>query len=440
MKTRARRLLAFLKQQVPVQLVFGTQWGDEGKGKVVDLLGENADIVARFQGGPNAGHTVEFDGEKFILHLIPSGILRPHTECIVGNGVVINPESMIEEIDILEEKGISVIDRLFISRNAHLILPYHLIIDKTSEKIGGEAKLGTTGRGIGPAYADKATRSGIRVGDLLDETYLKTRIARNLNIKNVILEHVYGQAHLAINDILEVLMRFREWIGSCITDTQRLIHDRMEQGKQVLLEGAQGTLLDVDFGTYPYVTSSNTTLGGVYTGLGIGSHRIDRVIGVIKAYTTRVGNGPFPTELEDACGEKIREVGAEFGATTGRPRRCGWFDGMIAKYAVQLNGINVLALTKLDVLDCLDEIKLCTGYEHRGKTLDYFPTDCRVLDDLEPVYESMPGWSMSTSGIREFSNLPETARNYIRRIEEITAVRVGIVSVGPGREDTIWVS
>ena len=413
------------------------QWGDEGKGKVVDLLGEHTDIVARFQGGPNAGHTVEFGGDQFILHLIPSGILRSHTECIVGNGLVINPESMMEEIDFLEAKDIDVVSRLFISRNAHLILPYHLIIDKTSEKIGGEAKLGTTGRGIGPAYADKASRTGIRVGDLLDDTVLKTRIMRNLNIKNTILEHVYGQDPLALDDIMDVLKRFRERIGSCITDTRKRLHDKIRDGKRVLLEGAQGTLLDIDFGTYPFVTSSNTTVGGVYTGLGIGAHRIDRIIGVIKAYTTRVGNGPFPTELDDACGEKIREVGAEFGATTGRPRRCGWFDGMIARYAVELNGVNALALTKLDVLDCVDEIKICTGYMVDGKIIDTFPADCSVLNEVEPVYESMDGWDDPISGIRTFVELPKAAQDYVRRIEEVAGVPVGIVSVGPRRQDTI---
>ena len=422
-----------------VQLVLGTQWGDEGKGKIVDLLGEECDLVVRFQGGPNAGHTVEFDDEQFILHLIPTGILRSHTHCIVGNGVVINPESMLKEIALLEERGISVVDRLFISRNAHLILPYHVLLDKTGEDRAKGKKIGTTGRGIGPCYADKASRMGVRVGDLLDEAALREKISRNVALKNKILESVYDVEGIEPETILESLSRFRDKIESCIADTTWMIQEGLADGKRILLEGAQGMLLDLDFGTYPFVTSSNTMIGGVCTGCGVHPKHIDRVIGIQKAYTTRVGNGPFPTELTDAMGEKVREMGGEYGATTGRPRRCGWFDGMIAKYAVAMNGIDMLAVTKLDVLDQLKEIQICTGYRYEGKDLPYFSPDCAMLDKVEPVYESMPGWMEPTTGIRAYEDLPEKAKTYLDRISAIAGVPIGIVSVGPGRDQTIIV-
>ncbi len=431
-------MAAFLKTSVPMQLVLGAQWGDEGKGKVVDLLCEGSDIVARYQGGANAGHTVRFDGETFILHLIPTGILRPHTQCFIGNGMVINPDSLLEEMEALEERGIRVSGRLFISQNAHLILPYHPIIEKVSEEMDGDNKIGTTGRGIGPAYADKASRVGIRMGDLLDFSLLKRKVSQNVRVKNLILEKVYGVQGVNEERILNSLKAFRDKIKGGIIDVRWRLHEEIRKGKRVLLEGAQGTLLDIDLGTYPYVTSSNTTLGGVCTGLGIGLRKIDRIIGVLKAYTTRVGNGPFPTELEGSLGEEIREMGGEYGATTGRPRRCGWFDGVIARYAIQVNDIDALAVTKLDVLDTLDEIQICTGYRYRGEVLTQFPSNGRLLEEVEPVTEVMPGWKEPISGVRQYGDLPEAVRSYLKRIEEIVETPIRMVSVGSSREETIW--
>jgi len=421
-----------------MQLVLGAQWGDEGKGKVVDLLCEGSDIVARYQGGANAGHTVRFDGETFILHLIPTGILRPHTQCFIGNGMVINPDSLLEEMEALEERGIRVSGRLFISQNAHLILPYHPIIEKVSEEMDGDNKIGTTGRGIGPAYADKASRVGIRMGDLLDFSLLKRKVSQNVRVKNLILEKVYGVQGVNEERILNSLKAFRDKIKGGIIDVRWRLHEEIRKGKRVLLEGAQGTLLDIDLGTYPYVTSSNTTLGGVCTGLGIGLRKIDRIIGVLKAYTTRVGNGPFPTELEGSLGEEIREMGGEYGATTGRPRRCGWFDGVIARYAIQVNDVDALAVTKLDVLDTLDEIQICTGYRYRGEVLTQFPSNGRLLEEVEPVTEVMPGWKEPISGVRQYGDLPEAVRSYLKRIEEIVEIPIRMVSVGSSREETIW--
>jgi len=432
-------LAALLKKPVPLQLVVGTQWGDEGKGKVVDLLGETADIVARYQGGANAGHTVEFNGEKFVLHLIPTGILRSHIQCIIGNGVVVNPDSLLEEINALEKRGIDVSKRLFISKNAHLILPYHPLIEKASEEIERVGKIGTTGRGIGPAYADKASRIGIRAGDVLNPKLLKEKLSRNIKFKNMVLERIYHSRGIEENPILESLTVFREKLGQNIVDTTWMLHQELQKGKRILLEGAQGTLLDIDFGTYPYVTSSSTTIGGASTGLGICCRKIDRVIGIVKAYTTRVGNGPFPTELKGELGERIRKRGGEYGATTGRPRRCGWFDSVIAKYAVMLNDIDFLAITKLDVLDNLKEIYMCTGYKYRGEVLTHFPADVTVLDEVEPIYEILSGWEEPISGIKQYKDLPKVARSYLNKIEEIVGVPIGLVSVGPGRDATIWI-
>lgn len=433
-------MAAFLKESIQVQLVLGTQWGDEGKGKIVDLLSETSDIVARYQGGPNAGHTVHFDGETIILHMIPTGILRPHTQCLIGNGVVIHPDSLLEEINFLEGKGIAVLGRLFISHNAHLILPYHPLFEKVSEEesVEGE-KIGTTGRGIGPAYADKISRIGIRMGDLLDIRHLQRKISQNVRIKNRILEKVYDIPGVDEKEVMDSLKRFDDKVHDVIKDTTALLNHEMREGKRVLLEGAQGTLLDIDFGTYPYVTSSNTTIGGASTGLGISLRKVDRVIGIVKAYTTRVGNGPFPTELKGSFGEKIREIGREFGATTGRPRRCGWFDSIIARYAVQINDIDALAMTKLDVLDTLDEILVCIGYRHKGKMLHHFPSDASILNAMEPVYEVLPGWQEPIASVRRYEDLPAAARNYIKRIEEMVEIPIGIVSVGSSREETIWI-
>jgi adenylosuccinate synthase len=430
---------ALLREFVSVQLVLGTQWGDEGKGKVVDLLGKNADIVARFQGGPNAGHTVKYNNETFILHMIPTGILRSHIQCIIGNGVVINPKSFLEEVQDLEKRGIEVRKRLFISQNAHFILPYHQLVEKAAEESKTGEKIGTTGRGIGPAYADKSSRLGIRVGDLLDGENWKARVSQIVRSKNRILESVYHISGVDEKEVLDCLRTFFDKFKNCIVDTTWKIHEAIRQGKRIILEGAQGTLLDIDFGTYPFVTSSNTTVGGVSTGLGVGPRKIDRIIGILKAYTTRVGNGPFPTELAGTRGEEIRKIGGEYGATTGRPRRCGWLDTVIARYAIQLSDIDVMAITKLDVLDSLKEIKICTRYQYQGKMLTHFPTDCRILDEAKPVYEVLPGWQEPISGIRKYEDLPKSTKQYLKRIEELTKVPIGMVSVGPTREATIWI-
>lgn len=423
---------------IRVQLIVGAQWGDEGKGKIVDLLGEQADIVARYQGGPNAGHTVQFGKEKFILHQIPSGIFHPHTICVLGNGVVIHPVSILEEIDALESKGIEVCNRLWISAGAHLILPYHLLLDQMGEESEGEQKIGTTGRGIGPAYADKMARTGIRVGVLLDSKGWEAKVLHAIRAKNQVLEKLYGNPGLDENQIIESLRIFVKRVRNCIRDVSFLLESARRQGKRVLLEGAQGTLLDIDFGTYPFVTSSNTTVGGACTGLGFNPKAIDRVIGVVKAYTTRVGNGPFPTELKDEIGESLRKIGAEFGATTGRPRRCGWFDAVIGRYAVRINGMDALAMTKLDVLDHLDEIRICTAYRYEDQILEEFPPFLHVIEAVEPVYEVLPGWKTSTFGLTKYEQLPLNACRYIERIETLLQTPIRILSTSADRDGTIW--
>ena len=428
-----------LSAPVPLRAVLGTQWGDEGKGKVVDLLGENVDIVARYQGGANAGHTVEFDGDKFILHLIPTGILRPHIHCVLGNGMVIHPDSFLKEVAVLEKKGLEVLSRLHISPGAHLILDYHQQLEKCCEESAGDERIGTTGRGIGPAYADKASRVGIRVGDLFHERILKTRVRENTVIKNRWFKSVYQQNEVSEQSILNALQSFRDRIGPCVDDTTWFLHQSLQSGKNILIESAQGTLLDIDFGTYPFVTSSNTTLGGMATGLGFGIRKLNQVVGVVKAYTTRVGNGPFPTELIDDTGERLRKTGEEYGATTGRPRRCGWFDALVARYSVMLNGIDSLAVTKMDVLDDLDEIPVCIAYRIHGREVTRFPADVNLLPDVEPVYEILPGWKRSLLGITKWNQLPHPARRYLKRIEELTGATIGLVSVGPSRKATIWV-
>ena len=438
-RPRPRLLTVFLDECMSVELIVGTQWGDEGKGKVVDLLGERADIVARYQGGPNAGHTVAFDGETFILHLIPTGILRPDIVCLIGNGVVVDPEVLLEEKRSLEEKGVRVSGRLFVSQNSHLILPYHKRIEQAVERSLGEERIGTTCRGIGPAYADKASRVGIRVGDFLHLASWEENVRQNVRAKNLLLERVYGVEGVDEAEVVDSLRVFRDEIGDSVADTASMLQEGIRQGKRILLEGAQGTLLDIDFGTYPYVTSSSATAGGGCTGLGIGPRQIDRVIGVLKMYTTRVGNGPFPTELKGALGKKLQKIGGEYGATTGRPRRCGWFDGVIARYAVQINGIDTLAVTKLDVLDTLEEIRVCTGYGYRGEILSHFPTNVDVLENVEPVYETLPGWNTPIAGIRRYDELPSAARAYLDKIEELVETPIEIISVGSGREETIWV-
>ncbi|MCG3121352.1 MAG: Adenylosuccinate synthetase [bacterium] len=420
-----------------VQVIVGAQWGDEGKGKIVDLLSEKTDIVARYQGGANAGHTVVIGGEKFVLHLIPSGILQPNTTCVIGNGVVIDPGALLHEIDLLTQQGIQVRGRLLISPRAHLVMPYHQLLDQSKEENEVQQKIGTTGRGIGPAYVDKAHRLGIRVIDLLEPETLQEKIRQNLLEKNAILAAVYGKTPLTLETILPEYRRFAAHMAPYIADVSSYLQQAVTAGKTILCEGAQGALLDVDFGTYPYVTSSNPTSGGACTGLGIGPTKINQVMGVVKAYTTRVGMGPFPTEMQNELGAQLRTLGHEYGATTGRPRRCGWFDAVVANYAAQISGIDSWALTKLDVLDTFAEIKLCVAYRYRGHALKTFPAEIHVLENCEPVYETFRGWQQSTAAARRLDELPRAAQEYLAAVERITAIPIRIISVGSDREQTI---
>jgi len=414
-------------------VVLGAQWGDEGKGKIVDLLTPHFSIVARYQGGHNAGHTVFVNGTKFILRLIPSGILHPGITCVIGNGVVIDPSALFAEVDELAKNGIDVGDRILISDKAHLILPYHRDLDLLSEARRGERKIGTTSRGIGPAYEDKIARRGIRVGDLNDPKGLEQNIRDNVTARNRLVQ----DNTMDWKPVLDGLLRHAERMRPMIRDASVLLDAAMKAGQSILFEGAQGTLLDIDHGTYPFVTSSNASVGGVCTGLGLPPRAIGRVLGVVKAYTTRVGEGPLPTELTGEMGDRLRESGNEYGAVTGRPRRCGWYDAVAVRYACRINGLDGLALTKLDVLDSLDRIEICTAYRLNGRTVTDFPSDVRQLVECEPVYESMPGWSAPTAGVRSFSQLPEAARKYIARLEEVSGVRAAIVSTGSERDDTI---
>lgn len=420
-----------------VTLIVGSQWGDEGKGKIVDMLSKDTDYVARYQGGANAGHTIVFDGKQYILHLIPSGILTKNVKCIIGNGVVIDPVALFEEIKMLEDHGINVEGRLFISHKAHLIMPYHKLLDQMQEKQNQGTQIGTTGRGIGPAYYDKAHRTGIRIVDLLDKTTFEEKLRDNIIEKNNILQKVYGQNELDINEIVNSYLDFDKKIDKYVTDTTLLINEAIAQGKNILAEGAQGALLDLDHGTYPFVTSSNPTAGGACTGLGIPPTSVKRIIGVVKAYTTRVGNGPFPTELSDETGKYLQSKGAEFGATTGRPRRCGWLDLMALKYSVMINGISEIALTKLDVLNDLDDIKLCIGYRVGSKMLKSFPADILTLEKVVPQYISLKGWKQSLNNINSIDDLPINTKEYFKVIEDFTGAKITIVSVSPDRMGTI---
>jgi len=413
--------------------VIGAQWGDEGKGKIVDLLTPHFSIVARYQGGHNAGHTVYARGTKFVLHLIPSGILHRDVTCVIGNGVVVDPEALFQEIEGLARHGVEVAGRLLISEKAHLILPYHRDLDLLHEARRGERKIGTTSRGIGPAYEDKIGRRGVRVGDLADPAALEEEVRENVQARN----RLVGGSAMDWRAIADRLRadgeRMRPWIG----DASLFLWEAMATGRSVMFEGAQGTLLDIDHGTYPFVTSSNSTIGGVFTGLGVGLHAVDGVLGVAKAYTTRVGGGPLPTELRGPMADRLRESGQEYGASTGRPRRCGWYDAVAVRYAVRTNGLDSLALTKLDVLDGLDQIQVCTAYRCGDRTVTEFPPDVRQLERCEPVYEAVPGWSRPTRGIRVFDDLPAEARAYVRRLEDISGVSVSILSTGSDRDDTI---
>ena len=413
--------------------VVGAQWGDEGKGKIVDLLAPHFSIVARYQGGHNAGHTVFAGGTRFVLHLIPSGILHPGIACVIGNGLVVDPKALFEEIEALARHGVEVDDRLRISNRAHVILPYHRDLDLFSEARRGDRSIGTTSRGIGPAYEDKIGRRGVRVGDLNDPSALTAEVRDNVQARNRLIGGEALDWKRVLDDVLQYAERMRPWV----CDTSLFLARAMAQGRAVLFEGAQGTMLDIDHGTYPFVTSSNATAGGVCTGLGVGPRAIDRVLGVAKAYTSRVGGGPLPTELSGTLAEQLRESGQEYGASTGRPRRCGWYDAVTVRYAARVNGLDALALTKLDVLDDLDEIKICTGYRWRGDILDEFPSDLAVLATCDAVYETVPGWKRCTRGVRSLADLPREARAYIARLEEASRVRAAIVSTGSDRDDTI---
>ncbi len=418
-----------------VQVVVGAQWGDEGKGKIVDLLSEKADAVARYQGGANAGHTVVIEGKKYVLHLIPSGILHPDVLCVIGNGVVFDPEAFEKELAILEESHISYENRILVSGQAHVIMPYHKWMDAAREKMVG-FHIGTTGRGIGPAYVDKYDRVGIRILDLLSPEALERKLQLNAQLKRPLLD---GR-DLNIPELVEKYSKVGERLRPFVADTSHVLNELLAQGKALLLEGAQGALLDVDFGTYPFVTSSNPTSGGACTGLGIGPTQIDSVLGVTKAYSTRVGDGPFPTEFGEELGERIRRLGGEFGATTGRPRRCGWLDLVALRYAVRVNGMNRLAITKLDVLDSLESIKVAVAYDCGGKRTENFPLSLEEITDCKPIYTELPGWREKTTACRKFEDLPAKAQAYLDFIAQNTGVKIEIVSVGPGRTETIWVN
>ncbi len=418
-----------------VKIIVGAQWGDEGKGKIVDLLSENVDIVARYQGGANAGHTVVVDGKTYVLHLIPSGILHPNVVCVIGNGVVLDPQAFLDEVALLESFNIKVRGRVFISHNAHLIMPYHKLIDTLKEQ--GAEKIGTTGRGIGPAYIDKFARVGIKIVDLLHRDVLVKKIRSNIEDKNQILSKIYHSSEINVDEIVDKYLQYDKQLDEFIKDTSLYLNQELKAGKKALAEGAQGAMLDVDFGTYPYVTSSNPTSGGACTGLGVPPTAVDSIIGVAKAYTTRVGNGPFPTEQQNEIGERLRSIGGEYGATTGRPRRCGWLDLFSLKYSGMVNGIEEIALTKLDVLDDFNEIKVCVGYKYSGKPLKSFPLDLCTIEDIEPVYETPPGWKTKISKAKKFEELPQNCRSYIEFIEKYLGIPLSIISVGAMRDQTI---
>ena len=418
--------------------IIGAQWGDEGKGKIVDLFTHDADIIVRFQGGNNAGHTLVVNGKKTILHLVPSGALHPNKLCVIGNGVVVDPEILIEEIDALKAQGhLQSDEQLRISEQAHVIMPYHKAIDLARERLRGKGKIGTTGRGIGPAYEDKVARVGIRFIDLLEEDTFREKLERNIEEKNFYLKAILQEKALDFNEMHESYSRYREKLEGYVTNTGLLLNQRIRAGKRVLFEGAQGTLLDVDHGTYPYVTSSSTITGGACSGSGVGPQHIQQVIGISKAYTTRVGSGPFPTELEGPDGETLRREGAEFGATTGRSRRCGWFDAVSVRHAVRMNGLTGVALTKLDVLTGFKKIPICTAYSYNGQTVSEFPASSKVMAAAQPIYEEMDGWTERLDDVRKFADLPATAQKYVQRIEAVIGTEIILVSVGPGREQTI---
>ncbi len=417
--------------------VIGAQWGDEGKGKVVDFLAEGMDVVARYSGGPNAGHTVIINGTKYILHLIPSGILRKGTTCVMGNGMVVDPESLLEEMEQLRSLGVYIGENLLISESAHVIMPYHKKLDALNERVKGKKQIGTTLRGIGPAYSDKASRIGIRMCELLDRDVLREKLEFNLKLKNTLIEHFFGERGYSFDELYEKAISWGEELKPFIKNTTSFMKEAVSSGKSILYEGAQGTMLDIDHGTYPYVTSSNPTIGGISTGLGVPPTAVDQVVGVVKAYTTRVGGGPFPTEETGAIGDELRNKGGEYGATTGRPRRCGWLDLVALKYAAWVNGLNYIAVTKLDVLDGFDTIKVCVAYEIDGEITEEFPTNHVSFMKAKPVYKELPGWSGSVKGISDRNKLPKEAVNYVNFIAENMGVKVLLVSTGAERRETV---
>ncbi len=427
---------------MPATVIVGAQWGDEGKGKITDLLAAEVDIVARYNGGDNAGHTITVGGERFALHLTPSGILYPHTTCLIGNGVVVNPRTLSREIEGLAERGVEVSpQRLKLSARAHLIMPYDVALDGAAEKSLGEGKIGTTKRGIGPTYGDKAARSGLRSWDMLDQAAFAEKVRAAVEAKNAVLERVYRQPPLDPHQAAEEYAAYAARLAPYVADTAPILHQALRAGKRVLCEGAQGTLLDLDHGTYPFVTSSSPIAGGALTGLGFGPRHIERVVGVVKAFQTRVGGGPMPTELLDEVGDRLRGTGEhpwdEYGTTTGRPRRCGWLDGVALRYAAQINGLTELAITKLDILASLETLNICVAYDYRSQRLESFPPSAEVLAECRPIYEEWPGWSEDIRGARSLSDLPQPALDYVRRIEELADAPATFVSVGPGREETI---
>ena len=416
-------------------VVVGTQWGDEGKGKITDFLSENAEVIARYQGGDNAGHTIVIEGTKYKLHLIPSGIFYPEKVSVIGNGVVVNPKSLVKELAYLHDAGITT-DNLRISDRAHVILPYHIKLDQLQEDAKGVNKIGTTIKGIGPAYMDKAARVGIRIADLLDKEIFAERLKTNLEQKNREFTKMYEVDPIEFQDIFEEYYDYGQQIKKYVTDTSVILNDALDAGKRVLFEGAQGVMLDIDQGTYPYVTSSNPVAGGVTIGSGVGPSKITKVVGVCKAYTSRVGDGPFPTELNDEIGHQIREVGHEYGTTTGRPRRVGWFDSVVMRHSRRVSGLTNLSLNSIDVLTGLDEVKICVAYDLDGERIDYYPASLETLQRCTPIYETLPGWSEDITGVRHLDDLPETAKNYVRRVSELVGVKISTFSVGPGRDQT----
>ncbi|WP_010284801.1 adenylosuccinate synthase [Bacillus timonensis] len=416
-------------------VVVGSQWGDEGKGKITDYLSENAEVVARYQGGNNAGHTIKFNGETYKLHLIPSGIFYKDKICVIGNGMVIDPKALVQEMDYLKDKGVTL-DNLRISNRAHVILPYHIKLDEVEEARKGANKIGTTKKGIGPAYMDKAARIGIRIADLLDREVFEEKLAQNLEEKNRLFERLYETEGFKLGDILNEYYEYGQTIAKYVCDTSVVLNEALDGGRRVLFEGAQGVMLDIDQGTYPFVTSSNPVAGGVTIGSGVGPSKITHIVGVCKAYTTRVGDGPFPTELDNEIGQQIREVGREYGTTTGRPRRVGWFDSVVVRHARRVSGLTDLSLNSIDVLTGIETLKICVAYRFKGKVMEEFPASLKILSQCEPVYEELPGWTEDITSCKTLDELPENARHYIERVSQLTGIPLSIFSVGPDRKQT----